>query len=97
MGTLFEGIITSKTRIKFCAVGRDTGIVDLLLVGNIDLKHLADLSNKTERYIKRKIRLLVFTAEDFAKFLPSLRERPQILIWDSKRSLKSTPAEFDWG
>ena len=29
---------------------------DLLLVGNIDHYHLNDLSRKTERYIKRKIR-----------------------------------------
>ena len=37
------------------AEGKDTGIMDLLLVGNIDEYHLNDLSRKTERYIKRKI------------------------------------------
>ena len=36
------------------AEGKDTGIVDLLLVGDIDQYHLNDLSRKTERYIKRK-------------------------------------------
>ena len=37
------------------AEGKDTGIIDLLLVGDIDQYHLNDLSRKTERYIKRKV------------------------------------------
>ncbi len=48
------------------AEGKDTGIVDLLLVGKIDQYHLNDLSRKTERYIKRKIRSLVLTQEEFS-------------------------------
>jgi len=35
------------------AEGKDTGIVDLILVGDIDRYHLNDLSRKTERYIKQ--------------------------------------------
>ena len=31
------------------AEGKDTGIIDLLLVGNIDPYHLNDLSRKSER------------------------------------------------
>ena len=38
------------------AEGKDTGIIDLILVGSIHDRQLADLSKKTERYIKRKIR-----------------------------------------
>ncbi len=34
------------------AEGKDTGTIDLVLVGNIDQYHLNDLSRKTERYIK---------------------------------------------
>ena len=33
------------------AEGKDTGIIDLVLVGDIDQYHLNDLSKKTERYI----------------------------------------------
>jgi len=36
------------------AQGKDTGIIDFLLVGNINQYHPNDLSRKTERYIKRK-------------------------------------------
>jgi len=63
------------------AEGKDTGIIDLLLVGNIDQYHLNDLSRKTERYIKRKIRSLVLSREEFEKMHLRLQQSPQILIW----------------
>jgi len=64
------------------AEGKDTGIIDLLLVGNIDQYHLNDLSRKTERYIKRKIRPLVLTREEFKAFMPKLENRPNFLVWE---------------
>jgi DNA-binding transcriptional ArsR family regulator len=63
------------------AEGKDTGIIDLVLVGNIDQYHLNDLSRKTERYIKRKIRSLVMTREEFNDFMPKLKNRPNFLVW----------------
>lgn len=67
------------------AEGKDTGIIDLLLVGNIDQYHLSDLSSKTERYIKRKIRCLVLSREEYNTFLPKLERRPLVLLWEAKR------------
>lgn len=64
------------------AEGKDTGIIDLVLVGNIDQYHLNDLSRKTERYIKRKIRSLVLTKEEFKDFIPKLENRPYFLVWE---------------
>jgi len=63
------------------AEGKDTGIIDLLLVGNIDQYHLNDLSRKTERYIKRKIRTLTLTPEEFKDFNRRFMERPRLLLW----------------
>ena len=67
------------------AEGKDNGIVDLLLVGDIDQYHLNDLSRKTERYIKRKIRSLVLTKKEFEEFMPKLEEKPRVLIWEASR------------
>ena len=64
------------------AIGKDTGIIDIILVGNIDPYHLHDLSRKTERYIKRKIRSLVLTREEFKAFMPTLQNRPIFLVWE---------------
>ena len=66
------------------AEGKDTGIVDLVLVGNIDQYHLNDLSRKTERYIKRKIRPLVLTGDEFSYFKSKLADRPHFLMWERR-------------
>ena len=47
------------------AKGRDTGVVDLILIGDINREQLEDVITKSERYIKRKIRTLVLTQEEF--------------------------------
>ena len=63
------------------AEGKDTGIIDILLIGEIDQYHLNDLTRKTERYVKRKIRSLVLTKDEFNNFRSELENRPRVLIW----------------
>lgn len=79
------GNLESAYLIDDYAEGKDTGIIDIILVGNIDHYHLNDLSRKTERYIKRKIRTLVMTPEEFEAFVSRLQARPHILIWYANR------------
>lgn len=67
------------------AEGKDTGIIDLVLVGNINQSHLNDLSRKTERYIKRKIRTLVLSQKEYEELLPELIKRPGVLIWEARK------------
>jgi len=78
------GDLESAYLIDDYAEGKDSGIIDLLLVGNIDQYHLNDLSIKTERYIKRKIRSLVLSRKEFEEFFPKLQKRKHILIWEMK-------------
>ena len=67
------------------AEGKDTGIIDLLLVGNINDYHLNDLSRKTERYIKRKIRTVVLNRDEHEALQSILESRPNVLIWKSSK------------
>jgi hypothetical protein len=67
------------------AEGKDTGIIDLLLVGNINEYHLNDLSRKTEKYIKRKIRSLVLSKNEYNSLKQNLDSRPKFLIWEAKK------------
>jgi hypothetical protein len=67
------------------AEGKDTGIIDLLLIGDINQHHLNDLSRKTERYINRKIRALVLSMEEYGKLLPELDKGSKILIWQKNK------------
>ena len=67
------------------AEGKDSGIIDLLLVGQIDQYHLNDLSRKTERYINRKIRPMVLSRHEFQEMMPKLEQKPRLLIWEAKK------------
>ena len=79
------GNLESAYLIDDYAEGKDTGIIDIILVGNIDHYHLNDLSRKTERYIKRKIRSLVLSRTEYQQLLPELKNRPKLLIWESEK------------
>ncbi len=68
------------------AEGKDAGIIDLVLVGDIDRYQLTDLSRKTEHYIKRKIRTLVVSAEEYEALWPELTKRPLLILWDQSSS-----------
>lgn len=63
------------------AQGRDTGIVDLVLVGNIDRANLEDLVAKTERHIGRKIRTLALNQDEFERLNHTLGAQPRLLLW----------------
>ena len=65
------------------AQGKDTGIIDLVLVGRIDAYHLNDLTRKTERYIKRKIRSMTMSRDEFERFSATLDQRPHVRIWEA--------------
>jgi len=79
------GDLESAYLLDDYAEGKDTGIIDLLLVGDIDQYHLNDLSRKTERYIKRKIRSLVLSRDEYKEFEPKLNACPNILIWEAEK------------
>lgn len=68
------------------AEGRDSGIIDLLLVGKVDKGHLNYLIERTEQYIKRKIRPLVLSRDEYKRLLPELRKRPQVLLWQENKN-----------
>jgi DNA-binding transcriptional ArsR family regulator len=87
---VIDGIVSRLGNLKQAylvgdyAEGKDTGIIDLIFIGDIDHYHLNDLSRKTERYIKRKIRTLTLSEAEFENFKSKLRSQPNILIWASK-------------
>jgi len=64
------------------AEGKDTGIIDLVLVGDIEQENLVDLVRKTERYIDRKIRTLVISAQEWKNFRSNLNNRAMLILWE---------------
>lgn len=64
------------------ARGVDTGIIDVVLVGDVDKIQLDDFSLKTEAYIHRKIRSLVLRKEEFVQLMEKKSFEPIVKLWD---------------
>jgi len=62
------------------AKGKDTGIVDLVLVGDIDKNYLISLIEKAEKLINRKIRFLALMPEEAEQIL---NKPGAVLIWQA--------------
>lgn len=45
------------------AQGRDSGVIDLILIGQLDKTYLINLVEKAEKLIKRKIRFIIYENE----------------------------------
>jgi len=58
------------------ASGKDSGLIDLLIVGDIDREQLSRYIELTENKIDRKVRVLVETPQSFAKRQAMYFDRP---------------------
>ena len=58
------------------ANGRDSGLIDLLIVGAVDMDKIQGMKRSAEMEIKRKIRLMVMTAQEFAESREMILKRP---------------------
>ena len=69
------------------AQGKDTGIIDLVLVGKIDKQIFDDLVVKAEKLIKRKIRGLVLTSKEYKALKNTLVPEKALWLWQSEESV----------
>lgn len=66
------------------AIGRDSKIVDLVLIGeNIETPVVEVLVSKTEKIINRKIRYLTLTASEMSDYF---NNKASLLIWEQDNS-----------
>ena len=69
------------------ARGADAGIIDVVLVGDIDRVQLDDFVAKTEAYIDRKIRSLVLSQEEFQRLRGTKGFKPMLKLWEAGSSM----------
>jgi hypothetical protein len=65
--------------------GLDSHIIDLVFVGNIDQNYLINLIEKAENIVKRKIRYLIYTAEEFQQMEPQQLDTEPLLLWSNSK------------
>ncbi len=63
------------------AEGRDSGIIDLVIVGDIDQNYFKLCVDKVEKLISRKLRTLVLTEEEFEKNKYHLHSEKALWLW----------------
>jgi predicted transcriptional regulator len=84
---LIHQVLTQLGTIQFAFVtgdyaqGKDSGIIDLVIVGNIDRSFLFQLIDKAERIIKRKIRTLILTNDEFLCLKSTLKLDKALVVW----------------
>jgi len=79
------------------ARGIDAGIIDVVLVGEIDRIQLDDFVSKTEAFIDRKIRSLVLSPEEFDRLQETRGFRPKLKLWERGTGVPSQSDNRDWG
>ncbi len=63
------------------AKGNDSGLIDLVLIGQVDDEKLKEVTAKTENLIDRKIRTLVLAPTDLEKLQSRLDIEHALFIW----------------
>ncbi|KAA3609935.1 MAG: ArsR family transcriptional regulator [Calditrichaeota bacterium] len=65
------------------AVGKDSGLIDLILIGrSLNTKELERVQKKTEKLISRKINVLVLNPEEYDKLKQNFENEPVLTLFD---------------
>ena len=63
------------------AKGNDNNVIELELIGAVNTNYLTDLIQKAEPLVKRKIRYVVYSAEEFSALKEAKNINEKLLIW----------------
>lgn len=66
------------------ASGTDSSIIDMLFFGDIDKNYLNQLSEKVEKKIDRKIRILSFSSNEEDALKTYLENQTSLLLWEKE-------------
>jgi len=65
------------------ARGQDTGIIDVILIGDVDKAYLHELIEKAEVLVQRKVRALVMTSDELNEYL-NKQNGHSLLLWSKE-------------
>ncbi len=67
------------------AKGRDSQIIDLIIIGDVDKAYLQRLTEKAEKLVNRIIRTMVLDGEHNLDQFTGIKEEDLLLIWSNKK------------
>lgn len=63
------------------ARGVDSGIIDVVIVGDVDRRYLEHLVGMAEEMIQRKIRSLVLRVDEFERLSGTINLKEAVVVW----------------
>ena len=66
------------------AKGKDSGIIDLVFIGDMDKEYLVNLVSKAEKLIDRKVRFLTYEITEWEDMIIEKRSERYLLLWENK-------------
>ena len=68
------------------AIGKDSGLIDLVLVGDkLNMEEVERVKRKTEKLIRRKIAILILTIKEYDKLQNSLQKKPVFTLFNGNK------------
>ena len=84
---IIEDVIKRLGKVRMVFVlgdfskGRDSKVVDLMFIGEIQKEYLIKLIDKAEKLIKRKIRYIIYTEKEFKELDLENYDPEPLLLW----------------
>lgn len=70
------------------ALGRDSGLIDLIFIGTINKTYLVNVVEKAEKLVNKKIRYITYEAEEWlAKCDLELSSGKTLLLWENPENI----------
>jgi hypothetical protein len=66
------------------ANGKDSGIIDLVFIGDMDKEYLVKLVAKVEKLIHRKVRFITYEMNEWVVTKPVRTSERYLLLWENK-------------
>lgn len=63
------------------AMGLDSPIIDLIIVGNINKSYLVVLTEKAEKIIKKKVRYIIYSQHEFDNEETMILSQHHLILW----------------
>jgi len=65
------------------ANGRDTGIIDIVIVGKVDKSNIEKYIAQAEKVIDRKVRYLTLSEDEFDKLRDKFQKDGMLILWEN--------------
>lgn len=78
------GNVNSVYLVGSFARGLESNVIDLIIIGDINKEYIASLIEKAESIIKKKIRYIIFSKDDFEENKLEILSEQHLIIWHNE-------------